>query len=175
MPEMVLELAVIRTEPSSKKRGVRATDDNVERARLLARELDARLFAETPAAICVEAQSWPRNASAAIKVGIAWGVIVSASEAWGIPMLQVTPMGLKKAVTGSKTATKQEVQRALERRWPGEIHWPAYREHAADALGAIVACLDDDLLRMARQKPGAVILGIDPGFAAMGLARVKLS
>lgn len=59
--ERVLNLAVIRTEASAQKREVRASDDNLRRARELAAALDAQVTPEV-VALAVEAQSWPRNA-----------------------------------------------------------------------------------------------------------------
>jgi hypothetical protein len=88
-----------------------------------------------------------------------WGVICSISELTDVPILQVSPMALKREICGKKTATKEEVAEALNERFgrdfgaelldngfPASVH-----EHPYDALGAIVACLDDEVLRIARR------------------------
>lgn len=147
--ELVEELRVVRTEPSTRKRKVRAADDNVERLRVL---LDALIVAsQDVVAICSEAQSWPRNAASAIKVGMVWGLLVAVADLRHVPILQVSPQQLKRTVAGSRSASKEQVQTALERRYPELPDWPAYREHAADALGAVVACLDDGVILMGRR------------------------
>lgn len=89
--------------------------------------------------------------------GMAWGVVATLAEACRVPILQVSPQELKLRVVGKKTASKEEVQQALEQRY-GDLPWPpqrTLREHAADGLGAIVACLDSDVVLMARRQMAA--------------------
>lgn len=144
---------VFRTEKSPRKHAVRASDDNVRRAREIAEELRATIRTYRPAAIATEGQSWPRNAGASAKVGIAWGVLAAVADAHQLPMVQASPQQIKRVLCGVKTATKEQVIAAVEARF-GEVGWPpqaSLREHAADAIGAVVACLDSSVLQMARR------------------------
>jgi Holliday junction resolvasome RuvABC endonuclease subunit len=73
-----------------------------------------------------------------------------------IPMMQPTPQRIKKALTGRRDASKKDIQDALVSRYPDcEVLLGALaktkREHAADALGAVVASLDSELVKMARR------------------------
>jgi crossover junction endodeoxyribonuclease RuvC len=162
--EIVRRVAVVRTAKSEKKRGVRVSDDNIRRISELA-EAVVPWLSSGVIAICAESQSWPRNSSSSGKVGMAWGVVGALAQQRGIPILQATPMEIKRAMTGSGTATKRAVQAALEARY-GEIDWPKQRtlqEHASDALAAIVACLDHQTIQMARRMmPGVMNNGKGP-------------
>jgi crossover junction endodeoxyribonuclease RuvC len=151
--DRVVTFDVITTEASAKKRNVRATADNVRRIRELHDGLLKHVSRRLPVLICAEEQSWPRNSSTCAKIGMAWGVMVSLATMYKIPLLQVSPKQIKEAVCGQASASKEDVRRALEERYANLPPWPTKKstiEHAADALGAFVACLEDDMLRMAR-------------------------
>ncbi len=153
---------VFKTEKSAKKLNVLASSDNVRRCRELWTMLeDCYLdnsepgsFMEDASCICVESQSWPRSASSSAKTGMAWGVLSAWAECHQIPLVQASPQQIKFAATGKGTASKQAVAEGLAKR-PGFENLPALldqlnkgdREHAADATGAVVACLGSDLVR----------------------------
>lgn len=156
--DRVERLMIFRTEKSDKKKGILAAADMMERGRLISGSLKT-VFRDFPGAIkavCTESFSPPRNASAAAKIALSFGVLLAVLD--DLPLLQVSPQDLKKKVAQSKTASKEDVQKALDERFSGV---PAallcdkriansYREHAYDALGAVVGCLDSDLIRMVR-------------------------
>jgi crossover junction endodeoxyribonuclease RuvC len=144
---------VVRTELSAKKLGVRSGDDTCRRARELAKAVGAAIAEYSPMAIAIESPSWPRSAGVAAKMGVAFGVVFALAEKHRLPLVMATPMDVKKAVTGSKTASKDDVIGALELRFP-DLELPqqlTLQEHAADAVGVVIACLDTDALRMARR------------------------
>jgi crossover junction endodeoxyribonuclease RuvC len=159
--ENPVRMGVFETEKSSKKRHVLASDDNVRRAREIAVFLN-ELLTKGPhgpvRAICAETMSFPRSSSVAAKMAMSWGIISALSSLLDIPILQATPMELKLRVTGSKVADKEAVQRALETRY-GKAKLDTLceglaggkLEHPYDALGAVVACRDSELLRLARR------------------------
>lgn len=151
--DKVLGVKTLTTKKSDKKRNVRASDDNMRRARELAVELRTRIEKYDLKAICMEAQSWPRNSSSSAKIGISWGVVAALAEAHGLPVLQATPQAIKMALVGKSSASKDEIISAIKKRYP-EIVWPTAKgkhEHIADATGAVVACMDSDIIRMVRQ------------------------
>lgn len=151
--DRVLRCWVVRTEQSSKKRTVRASEDNVRRAQELALALEQAVEAFRPCAIAAETMSWPRNAGAAAKVALGWGVLCAVAHRHCLPLLQASPQDVKRAVCGSKTASKDEVIAAVELRWPDVCLPPqkTLQEHAADACAVVVACLDAPALQMARR------------------------
>lgn len=159
--ERVTGLEVVRTQPSPRKAEVLAASDSLRRLGELHRALETWI---TPDVVCIasESMSWPRNAGAAVKVAMTWGLVAALAARHGLPIVLVSPQDLKRRLTGSRTATKEAVQRALERRY-GAIQWPeppSIREHAADALGAVVACLDAPAVLMARRL--AHVAGVAP-------------
>ena len=151
----VLGMGVIRTEKVNKKVKVLASNDNHRRIC----EIFKQLFPLTEGItfFTAESQSWPRNAASSAKVGMSWGVISSLSELRQIPLLQMSPQALKKAVCDKKTASKQEIADALVARYgividdvlkgiPSGQH-----EHAFDALGSVHAALGSEEVKLVRQ------------------------
>lgn len=154
-------LGVFETDKSTVKRNVLASDDNVRRAREISRFL-RDLMTDGPLgpvrAICAETMSFPRSSSVAAKMAMCWGVVASLSEELDIPILQATPQGLKLAVCNNKSASKEDIAKALEKRFGKKLMTDLLKEttaskqeHPFDALGAVVACSDSEVLRLARR------------------------
>ncbi len=154
--EYLVSAGVFRTEPSGKKRLVLAADDNVRRSRLIAGHLDS-LLRNGVQIIAAESMSHVRGASASAKVGNAWGVIATLAHVHGLPIAQLSPQAIKASVATKASASKQEVADAVVKRY-GREHvikvldgvTASQREHAYDAIGAAIACLDHDVIRLAR-------------------------
>lgn len=161
--EKIIHVDVIRTEKSTKKQNVLSVDDNFRRARAISVVIRHQVKIYRPAAMTAESLSLPRNSSSASKVSMSWGILACIVEAWQIPMMQVTPQGLKKKVCGFKTASKEDVRHAMEERYPGQFD--AFKkkfkpkkppkpngqwEHGFDAVASVVSCLDSEVIRMAR-------------------------
>lgn len=158
--EEVLDVGVLRTERGKGKGLVR--DDDRRRAAELARGLLRVSRRHEPAVLCAEALSHvnPRESrmpvSTTVKVGRAWGEVDMLAELLETALVQVAPQAIKKAVCGSRSASKSEVQRGLVRRYPelasllGAV--PAtLREHPVDAVGAVAASVHTNELRLARR------------------------
>ena len=161
--EEVVYTDVIRTQKSDKKQNVKAADDNFRRGQAISAVLHEIVKEWKPVALAAEAASWPRNAGATAKVAIAWGVLIDLCYVYKLPMVQASPQEIKKALCNDKSASKEDVRKVLENRYPGQFnnfksHFPAKKpprpngqwEHGFDAAGAVVTCLDSDVLRMAR-------------------------
>jgi crossover junction endodeoxyribonuclease RuvC len=159
--EQPLELGVISTKKNSNKQNVYASDDNLRRGREITHELQ-NIFKSSKSsirALCVETMSFPRNAAVAAKMAMCWGVVAALSEFFNIPVVQVTPQQLKVALGLQRNATKPEVCSALQTRFGAKLlegqlaHVSAsLHEHPLDALGAVVACRDSDLIRLLRNQ-----------------------
>jgi Holliday junction resolvasome RuvABC endonuclease subunit len=145
---------VVETTPAKKKHGIRKGDDNMRRAREVAAKLQWHIVHGGPTKVQLlvyEAQSFGMKGSvAARQAGTAFGIIAAMAEVYEIPMLCVTPGDIKKAVCPELTkATKDDVIRAVETRWPS-VPWPTKKdnwEHLADAIAAGWACRDDEIVR----------------------------
>ena len=156
--EIVEEMVVIRTQKSAKKKNVKAVDDNFLRACQISSELRTIIETLKPVAMVAESKSDPRNASVAGKVSMAWGVLADIAVDYRISMIQASPQEIKKVLCGNKSATKTDVQDEIEARYDGTAievfkkQYPAGQwEHGFDAVGAVVACLDDPVLQMVRR------------------------
>jgi Holliday junction resolvasome RuvABC endonuclease subunit len=153
---------LIQTAPSPRRVRAYATDDLLRRAEEIARRLERviELWASRGGvfAACVESFSPPRNSSAASKVAMAWGALVAIASQRGIPVLQVSPQGLKLALTGDKSASKGDIAAAVEARvtsTPAEqiAKIPrSKREHVYDAAAAAIACMGSDAVRLAMRR-----------------------
>lgn len=161
--ENVKFVDVVRTQKVDKKRNVKAADDNFQRGQVIAAALYGAVQKYEPMVITAEAASWPRNAGATAKVAMSWGILIALCHQYRLPMVQASPQEIKKTLCDSKSATKESVREALEVRYPGQFdgfkeRFPAQKppkpngqwEHGFDAVGAVVACLDTEVLRMAR-------------------------
>lgn len=154
--EDVVEMGVIRTKKSSAKKNVLATDDNFERARQIGKEIRSLLEKRRVVAICAESMSYPPNASAAGKMAMVWGMLAILSIVYDLPVVQVSPQRIKKAVCGNNDASKQDVEDRLTERYPScpsllQGVPESKHEHAFDGLGSIVASMNSDVLLMARR------------------------
>ncbi len=142
----------LETEKSNKKLAVRASDDNTRRAREMFKPLYQAMSYLEPKVIVAEAMSFPRNSSASHKLGISWGIIVTMSCFFELPIVQVSPQQIKKAVCGKRDASKEEIQNALsaKHKIPLELFTKDRREHPFDAIGALEASMDSEVIRVAR-------------------------
>jgi len=156
--EAPISIGIIRTEKRDRKGKIRITSDDHRRGKKIAENLRG-LFEKKPVIVCAEALSYPRRASIAAKLGRVWGIIDCLSQSVGVPVIEASPMDLKLAVTGSKTASKEEVIESLLTRYPGnkaiqEFQLDvakSYWEHGFDALGSVVACLESTEMQMLRR------------------------
>lgn len=87
--------------------------------------------------IAVEAISWPRNASATSKIGMAWGVV--SSICGHLKFIPIAPVEAKKFLTGNRKASKEEMIDEVIKRLPLQNNFllkirKTKREHAADAV-----------------------------------------
>lgn len=161
--EEVVHTDVIRTQKSVKKQNVKAADDNFRRGQAISAVLHEIVKEWKPVALAAEAASWPRNAGATAKVAMSWGILIDLCHIYELPMVQASPQEIKKALCNNKSATKEDVRRVLEVRYTDQFEefkarYPARKppqpngqwEHGFDAIGAVVTCLDSDVIRMAR-------------------------
>ena len=134
----LLECGVIRT---------RATEPLA--ARLLdiyegVRELIAR---HTPAAMAVEDVFYSKNVRTTVVLGHARGVVLLAGQQAGIAIHEYPPAEIKKAVTGSGSATKEQVQFMVTKLL--RLKSPPQPADAADGVAAALTCvMRADLMRM---------------------------
>lgn len=160
----VVAAETIRTERSTRKRGIRVADDDAERCQTLASVLDDFYRTHEPHLVVVELPTGgAQGARANRAMGMATGVVAAWVALHAIPAEWVTPGEVKRAAAGRKDATKAQVEEAVLEAFVWPENWgmrpTVEREHQADAAAAVMAVLDSSLLRairmgMARQEAG---------------------
>lgn len=144
----VLWAGVLRTKKDTRKQR-RMVDDNLQRTYELCAELIALFDTYQPTLVCAEAMSFPRSASVAGKMCLAWGVLATLLHQRKVPLVQSSPQELKRAVCGTNTASKEEMAVALDARIGTALRPHLARlskgqhEHVYDAVAAIVAAEKD--------------------------------
>jgi crossover junction endodeoxyribonuclease RuvC len=149
----LLNLGLITTAKSDKKKAVRSSDDNTRRAREIFDPISQIVTLHGIKVICAEAMSFPRSSSAAHKLGISWGLVVALSCHHSLPIVQASPQDIKNRLCANKKASKEDVQLALHQLYGADADPDQFtktkREHPFDALGAVEACLDSEVVRLA--------------------------
>jgi crossover junction endodeoxyribonuclease RuvC len=153
-----IDMGLITTKKSDKKLKVLASDDNVRRGREISQAFGEILTTHQVVAICAEAKSFPRNASAAAKVAICWGILIQLSVQFDIPLIQARPQEIKTKLCGKANASKKEIQAAVDQMFGKDKILQLVEgigrstlEHPYDSVATVVACSDSEVLRLARK------------------------
>jgi Holliday junction resolvasome RuvABC endonuclease subunit len=154
----VIDCGVICTKPIAKKRGIRVMDSQCQRSDEILRELDRAMMNHRPRCVVAEGPVGSKSVKAATALersNATW-------QAWAyclrLPRVMVTAGDVKRACTGLSSCDKELVAQGVRRVSPnaavaeciGRIA-PKKREHVYDAIGAVIAAWDSDVVRMARQ------------------------
>lgn len=108
------------------------------RLAVLARELDAIIAAAKPDRIGIERLFFTKNKTTGIAVAEARGVILVTAGGTGVPIVELSPNEIKRAVTGDGNASKTAVAKMV--RWIlGIKDGPAALDDATDALAIAIA------------------------------------
>lgn len=137
-----LDLQLIKTESQDRK-VVRKSSDDLRRAIELVTSL--RSFAHGSTLCFAEVPSGSQSASAARSLGIAVGVLGSCP----LPIIEVSPMEVKKLFATQRSVSKDEIIDWAIKRWPqapwlrahGRKTGPITKanEHLADAMAVVCA------------------------------------
>jgi len=101
-------------------------------------QLDKLIKKTRPEVMAVEELFFAKNATTAIKVSQARGVILLAGEQHKLKIFEYTPLQIKQALTGYGRAEKRQVQQMVKAVLKlKEIPRP---DDAADAIAAAVCC-----------------------------------
>ena len=162
--DSLVHFALVETERSSKKSNVRGADDFAERSMLMFRELTRLMCDQCPDALIVEMPTLgAKSASAMRALSLASGIISSFIESTGLPYERVTPDAVKKALCGSRTASKSQMCDAAAKLHPqlrkayaskrSADGWGGDFEHVADAVGVYMAAKSGSLVRLLAMRP----------------------
>ena len=116
-----------------------------------------------PKAMALEELYFGKNVSSAVTVGEARGVALVAAAGHGVPCFDYTPQAVKKAVCGSGSAEKGQVQRMVATLLG--LPEPPAPDHAADAF-AVAICHAGTAAARYAEHFGRRRAGDAPGVAA---------
>ena len=102
----MLDYGALRTEPGP---------SDAERLVLLYDKLQALLEEKKPDCIAIEQLFFNKNATTAVPVGQARGVLLLACAQAGLPISEYTPLQVKQALTGYGRADKAQIQYMVTR------------------------------------------------------------
>jgi Holliday junction resolvasome RuvABC endonuclease subunit len=171
--DQLLELPLLLTAKSDKKRGVMAADDDFRRARELAAGVAALFAKHGPGAqgsvkvMCAEAMSFVRSARTSAQIALAWGVLAAEVERRSLPVCQAGPQEVRRRFGLAKGAAKEEVHALLLQRYGAreverallrnatyrvatEKQKAELRKHPLDALASIAASDGSEVMRSVR-------------------------
>ena len=103
------------------------------------------LMCNVPELLCIEAMSYPRNASSAVKLGASHGVLAAiASAGFDCEVTMLSPFAARKIVTGLKKPTEEDAHEKLRHDFPelDEMVAPLLKRdlpHIMDAAAQVVA------------------------------------
>ena len=166
---------VIQTEKTKNKQAL-VCDDNAYRCSVAARMLQEIIQKHSVKAIIGESPMGSQSAAAAKSSGLAIGIVATTACLLDLPIEFCTPDSVKKAVTGRKDASKDDIMDRIIEIYGGSktintVHvmkgkragkeseyvdysflggtWPKGTfEHIADSCGAYLALQDNNLVRM---------------------------
>ena len=150
---VLVECGVIRT---------RARDPLPARLREIFSGVQELIERHRPDALSVEDVFYARNVRTTVVLGHARGVILLAAELANVPVNEMAPAAIKKAVVGTGGATKEQVQFMLTRLL--RLKSVPQPSDAADGVAAALACV-----------MGASLPRIDTGGRVREPSRPKLA
>jgi crossover junction endodeoxyribonuclease RuvC len=127
---VLVECGVIRT---------RARDPLPARLREIFEGVQELIGRHHPDALSVEDVFYARNVRTTVVLGHARGVILLAAELANIPVNEMAPAEIKKAVVGTGGATKEQVQFMLTKLL--RLKSAPHPTDAADGVAAALGCL----------------------------------
>lgn len=110
-----------------------------------------------PRAVALEDLFFGRNVGSALAVGQARGVVMLAAAQRGVPCFDYTPQAVKKAVCGSGSAGKDQVQRMVASLLG--LPEPPTPDHAADAFAVAICHAGGSAMREAEYGLGRQAVG----------------
>jgi Holliday junction resolvasome RuvABC endonuclease subunit len=148
-------VTVIQTGKQADRKNLRVGEDDLRRARHIARRLQAIIQATQPEALFGELPGGTKSNRAAKGFGLVLGAIGDVTDQHDLPTGWETQYGLKEACTGDGRANKEDVAEHVQGFYAWEDDLPqakTRREHVFDAAAALYAARTSDLYRMAARS-----------------------
>jgi len=140
---VLVECQTVRTAPSPAKRNLLKGSDDMRRAKEIA-AMVARVIRQYPGFIAVEIPTaGSKSGRAARAMGIVTGMMAAIEHIMEVPAEYYTPGDVKFHATGSRNASKAQVEARIKKEF-GALHFSRVkrdREHQIDAAATVLAAM----------------------------------
>lgn len=140
------ECGVFETWP---ERGVAEADDETRRLMEIAVFIGNLIDDRCTARICIEGRTNVRNSKVNARIGMVYGSISTHAQVCDVPLLQMSPQSVKKALCGARNASKVDVRDEVLSRliYDPEIDFivESKRNHVYDSMAAAMACFEGEM------------------------------
>ena len=137
---MILASGVIKTEPDTKKKKIRASDDRARRVREIVQQLDQIISKHNVTYIVSEMPHGSQNFNSAVMIGVVAGILEGFNVLRNIPVEWYLENDAKRALFGRISASKTQVKEAVDSLY--NVRWTRTKyidEAIADALAIYYA------------------------------------
>lgn len=150
---IVIDSGTIKTAPEHKKTRIRKSDDRTRRISEINQTLIELVHKHHIDFILSELPHGSQNAAAAVMIGAVIGILQMLSDVLELPIEWYSEADSKKALLNKKSATKEEMVRAISQHY--KVPWTGigFRDEAvADALAVhYVASKQSAILKMMKR------------------------
>lgn len=147
----LLDMKLILTQKADKKRGLRAKADDLRCLESIREQADAFLRLNPCDVVAFEECPCLRSARVSQQVAMGWTCVWTlATQRSGVVSFEYPIVDLKKCVTGSTQASKEDMVEALSQRYPALKDFDVgdgKLEHVADAMAAALLCSQDPVVK----------------------------
>lgn len=151
----------IVTKKDSKKRNLRQESDDTRRLELIRVEFSCLLDRIKPQVAAFErVPRIAKNPTATRQCALGWACMWTVCRDHGLPVLVFEPEDIKYEVCKNRSASKEDMVKALKARFPGFKGWPDTKkvEHVADAGGAALLARCDPIVEVIMNVNKAAVL-----------------
>lgn len=147
----LLDLKLVLTKKADKKRGLRAKSDDLRCLEIIRQETESFLRLNPCDVVAFEECPCLRSARVSQQIAMAWATVWTlATSRTGVVSFEYPIAELKKCVTGSTQASKEDMVEALSQRYPALRDFDTgegKKEHVADAMAAALLCTQDPVVK----------------------------
>lgn len=152
--EILVDKILLTETKKTKNKQIRASSDTIQRCRKTHQFVHDTLNSVKPDVIFVETPSGSQNSSAMKSYGAVCALIASITSP---PPIEVTPIEVKVAYMGNKTASKESIIKKASETYP-DLDWFYHQkklqnknEHMADAIAIVHAGVLTDQFKQIQQ------------------------
>ncbi len=115
---------------------LKKSDEHLEKLKGIVDFVQELLNKHKPGILAIEEPFYGKNVQSMLKLGRAQGAVIALALQTGLPVIEITPRRVKQSITGSGSASKEQVA-AMASRLTG-MDLSAYDDDATDAVAIAI-------------------------------------